>query len=516
MTIAGGLSLAALPDAAQAEWLEATSPHFTVIGDMSEADLRMRTQRLEQYDAMLRKVLGVTDAPPVTIFVVGDIGDVQAAMGRSSGSVAGFYSASAQRAFAVVPERVSNVPNGFNPRVVLHHEYAHHMLLSNVSVFMPGWAQEGLAEMFSTAKMDSDGSVTVGAPDIARSRELFGTHRWSVRRLLQSDFSPPKGDEVIEKYSRGWVMAHYLWLSGQRSGQYAAFIAELNKSFEPEESGQKVFGDLNILDRELNTYLARGSFKTSRFDAVMLNAPREVQIRPLTAGERAIIPYRLASTVGVSREDAGPLADRARPVALRFPDDVSVQVALAEIEYDARNDVAAEAAADRVLGIDPNNLLGLAYKGRVVMRRAIAAKDPQLAKTGRSWLLKANRAHPEHALPYQLFYDSFAPMGDAPTANAANGLYKAVHLVPQDISLRIRAAVQLIRDGKLDDARLILAPAAFAAESAGESKFLKLIREMTPGATRETLLAKVSELKLDRINELFDPPKGEEEDEDEG
>ena len=37
-----------------AEWLEAKSPHFTVIADMSEPELRDRTLQLERYDAVLR------------------------------------------------------------------------------------------------------------------------------------------------------------------------------------------------------------------------------------------------------------------------------------------------------------------------------------------------------------------------------------------------------------------------------------------------------------------------------
>ena len=73
------LALAAAP--AQAKWLEAKSPHFTVIGDMSEAKLRARSLELERYSAALRYTFGLKDISPVTVYEVHDIGDVQGLLG---------------------------------------------------------------------------------------------------------------------------------------------------------------------------------------------------------------------------------------------------------------------------------------------------------------------------------------------------------------------------------------------------------------------------------------------------
>jgi len=169
------------------------------------------------------------------------------------------------------------------------------------------------------------------------------------------------------------------------------------------------------------------------------------------------------------------------------------------------------AAAERALALDPNSLFGLVYKGRVLMQRAIAAGDRSLAEQARAAFLKANRVNPNHALPLQLFYDSFAPMGDAPTDGAVNGLYASTILVPQDPSLRIRAAIELLRQDDVDRAQQVLAPAAFAAESVGENPPLQLIKEMRTTRDPEALLAKAAEFKLDKINE-FIPPEDDEED----
>jgi tetratricopeptide (TPR) repeat protein len=488
---------------AQAEWREAKSENFTVVGDMPEAELRKWSERLEQYHGMLQYLLDAKRTVPVTLYVLDGLGAVQRAGG--SRNIAGFYSANAQSANAVVPERF-NFDRGiedFNPRTVLLHEYAHHMLLTNVEMFMPGWAQEGLAEMFATAKFEDDGSVVIGDKNDSLGRELFGMSRWSVRRMLESDFKPPKRDEAIEKYSRGWALAHYLWMSGERPNQYGDSIAELNRTVDPVASGEKVFGDLRQLDRELDRYIRAHKFKLARFSPDLIGTPGEITVRTLSEGEAAMLDYRLVSTLGVTEEQALRLIERARPVAARYPDNVVVQTWLAEMEYDAKNYDASWAAAERALAKDPNSMFGMVYKGRVLMQRAIAAGSREMALEARDWFLKANRADPNHALPFQLYYDSFAPMGETPAKDAVEGLLHATVLVPQDQSLRIRSAIELLREGNVVQARAILAPAAFRAEGFGENPPLKLIREMESTRDPQALLAKAAELKLDKINEFI-------------
>lgn len=492
---------------AHAEWREATSPHFTVVGDMAESELRERTLQLERYDATLRYLLGARETVPVTVYVLDGLGAVQQAAGGRIRTIAGFYRADAQGANAVVPERLNFYVEDFNPRLILFHEYAHHMLLSNTEVFMPGWAQEGLAEMFATAKVNADGSVTIGDKNDSRGASMFGAHRWSVQRMLESDFDPPTRDELVEKYSRGWAMVHYLWMSGERRGQYVDFISELNRTVDPVASGRKVFGDLDRLERELNHYVSVHKFNLSTFSAAQIAAPSDVAIRLLSPGEADMLAYRLVSTLGVTQETAGPLAERAGPVAARYPDNARVQTWLAEMEYDAKNYDAASAAADRALAAEPNNLFAMIYKGRVAMSRAVAANnDPALLRDARSWFRRANRANPNHALPFALYYDSFGAVGEVPPADAVMGLYRAVVLVPQDRFLRMRAAVALLREGQVGRARSVLAPAAFAAEGAGENNALKLIKEMETTSDPAMLLARAAELKLE-VNEFSAPPK---------
>jgi len=130
----------------------------------------------------------------------------------------------------------------------------------------------------------------------------------------------------------------------------------------------------------------------------------------------------------------------------------------------------------------------------------------------RSWFRRAARAHQDSALPFMLYYDSFAALGQTPPADAVSGLYRAVLLVPQDTELRVRAALALIREGQVARARAIIAPAAFTPEAGAENKALKLVNAMDETQDTQALLVKAAELKLDQINDFIEPPEDEDDD----
>ncbi len=487
---------------AHAEWLKARSKHFIVYADTSESDLRNRTERLERFDSMMRLLFSVDDTVPVTVFMMPSVRDVQNL--AKNRKVAGFYSASAQLAYGFVPERLSYETRGFTAETVSMHEYGHHMLLGGTDRYIPGWATEGLAEFFMTARLDRDGSITIGGPNDARSAPMFGAHRWTVEELLTSDDRKISKDETIQKYSRGWAMVHYLWMSGKRPGEYAAFIAELNKTGDALASGKKVFGDLDKLDKEINAYLRASSFPASKLTAEQLNTPSDISISKLSEGEAAILDYRMRSLLGVTEETAPVLAAEARPVAARYPNDPFVQRTLAEIEYDAKQYDDADIAADRALAADPDNLMAMAYKGRIGVQRAMKAEDVGDWDAARGWLLKANRVDPNNPLPFVLFYDSFLAAGEVPPEGAVGGLYRAVVLMPQDITLRARAAVELIRSGDRPKARSVLAPAAFSPHAPQDNPMRKLIEKIDAGLSQDALLDYIHDEKLDRrYNDFF-------------
>jgi tetratricopeptide (TPR) repeat protein len=489
---------------AQAEWMEAKSPHFIVYGDMSQPELRARTERLERFDALLRTLFNVQQTTPVTVFVLPTIGDIQDL--AHNHTIGGFYSADAQLAYMFVPETLPENEFGVSAEAVSQHEYTHHMLLSNVGLYVPGWATEGLAEFFMTARLNRDGSITVGLPDNGRSYEMIDMGRWTVKDLLTSDDRKVGSDEEVQRYSRGWAMIDYLWMSGKRPDQYTKFIDALNQKGDALAAGRQAFGDLDKLNAEINAYLTRRAIPVSKFTAAQLRTPSQITFRQLTPGEAAILPFRMQSLIGVDEKTAPPLADAARPVAANYPNDTFVQRAMAEMEYDAKHFDAADAAADRALADDPKNLMAMTYKGRLAVRRARQSHSAADWQMARSWFLKANAVNPDHPLPFELYYDSFILAGQVPTDDAIDGIYRAVEVMPQDPSLRARAAVELIRAGNIKRARSVLAPAAFYPHASQDNAERKLIEQIDKGTSAKDLLAYAEKEKfLLRLNEFTGP-----------
>jgi len=115
------------------------------------------------------------------------------------------------------------------------------------------------------------------------------------------------------------------------------------------------------------------------------------------------------------------------------------------------------------------------------------------------------RAVPVPAVPPAAVTGGVVPVPEA----AVTGLRRAIILVPQDPTLRMRMGVELVRAGELPLAKTILAPVAFDPHGSGKNPYAKLLKAINDGATPAELGAKLVELKIDRFNE-FTPPSNDE------
>jgi tetratricopeptide (TPR) repeat protein len=488
---ASAAALLAVAQPAQARWLETTTDHFVIYGDLSDNEAAGYAMLLEHFDDLLRGVANVprkiqSEADRVTVYVV-PLNTVQS-LARSS-NIGGFYNSNAQSTIAVMP---TSVPSYWDlgPYHVMFHEYTHHIFLSSTEASYPSWVQEGLAEFFGTITTKPDGSFVIGAPPQLRGWALHRQVQMNMTELLGSDGKKLSDSEVEDKYARGWLLTHYLLLSKKRPGQYDTYLRLVAKGVPSIEAGKQAFGDLRKLDGEIEIYNRAERFPT------FIVPPKAVaaspRIRPLTACEIKILPTRIRSAVGVNEKTAPKLVPPARSVAADCPNDAFVQRSLAEVEFDAKNNSEAMAAADRALALDPKNLMAMVYKGRVYARQGKWVD-------ARSWFIKANRLNPNYALPLELYYDTYARAAEAPTKNAVDALMRAVVLAPQDDQLRLRVAYELIREGDLPLARKVLAPVAFSAHAGSDNKALDVLNEIDKRSPAATVLAQATAAKWNEL-----------------
>lgn len=449
---------------AGARWLEASSRHFIIYSEQNERDLRTFAEELERFDRALRVQLRRPDpdrspATRLTIYVLANQDRLQSFL--DIGGAAGVYFPRASGSVSFTHrERDGRLRTVLDPRVVLFHEYTHHFLYNSFEFGAPLWFSEGYPEFWSTTDVEADGSVRFGLPGTHRSGELRYLTALRAERLLMLRHPIRDGATYAAIYARGWVMSHYLSFEPSRAGQLDAYLRALSEGRSAEEAA-RAFGDLDQLQRDLDSYLRRSRFSYGTLSPEQIPIG-PIRIRPLGEGEEAIMRVRMRSDRGVTERQARDLVPDARRIAADFANDPAVQVVLAEAEYDAKNFAEAEAAADRAIAADSNLVDAHLFKARAIWGGLVAAEDrrPEQWRQVRQSIGAANRLDPDDPEPLFAFFQSFAAAGEAATDNAMEGLLYAQSLAREDRSLRIETARQLLVRRAAGPARTMLAPLA--------------------------------------------------------
>lgn len=463
-----GLGLAALLAAtpAQAEWHEASSDNFVVYADDSAKDVQAFAEMLERYHAAMtlltgRKIDKPSPSNRVMIFAVGSERDIRTLVGDRSSNVAGFYIPRAGASRAFVPDiRVRYGELDWTLTVLLH-EYAHHFLISSSRYAMPRWLSEGSAEFFASASFGRDGSIMIGRPALHRGSELAYAADVPVEELLDHElYEKNRGKQYDAFYGRSWALYHYLTFEPERKGQLNAYWQEIAKGTAPRIAANKAFGDLKVLERDLDGYLRRQRMFSFNLkpDLVPIG---QVSVRKLSAGHATALPVIIQSQRGVDTEEARKLLPRAREVAAKFPDDAWAQTALAEAAYDAGEADEAIAAADRAIALDPSVANAYVQKGFALFRNAAEADNRDRAYQQAMVPFSAlNTRENDHPLPLIYYYRSFADRGAEPNESARHALERASQLAPFDQNLALQVALMQAREGKVALARDTLGPLA--------------------------------------------------------
>jgi len=346
---------------------------------------------------------------------------------------------------------------------------------------------EGFAEFFATARIGKDGSVTIGLPPQYRAYGILVSNDLELDQMLGASYRNLTDTQVNELYGKGWLLVHYMNFNEERRGQLAKYLEAIHNGNSAIDAAKTAFGDIKALQKEL------GRYKRGKIPGLVVGADRlkvgAIDVRPLTAGEAAVMDVHIRSTRGVNDKTAPGVAADARKAAIPYPNDPFAQSVLAEAEYDAGNFEAAEAATDRALAADPNHIRSLIYKGRA--RFQLASKDAKKAdwKGVRTWFTRANKLDTENAEPLMLFYLSYVRQGIEPTKNAVDALLYAQALAPQDDGLRGMAVQQLLIDDRTAEAKHLFAPLAFQPHLSDEWRdlFGRVMEAISTGDSKGAL-----------------------------
>lgn len=453
---------------ASAGWKVASSDHFLVYSEQSETRLAEYAEQLERLDAAMRfryklSSDGRDKANRLTVYVLSNDSKIRNLIGGSSRNVMGFYVPRASGSVAFVPQRVVGGSSGkfdLGADTVLFHEYAHHFFYQNFTGSYPLWFSEAFAEFFSTVRFESDGGVGIGLPALHRAYSLAMGRSVPMQKLLSATPGELDADRLESLYSRGWALLHMLTFADDRPGQLERYLSAINRGEANKQASFAAFGDMKQLDRAVDSYVRRPRLPYIKIDKAALDTG-QIEVRTLSEGEDAMLDIIIVSRRGVNRTQAAALAPKARAIGARYPDNAFIQAALAEAEFDAGNDAAAGAAADRALAIDAKSSHAATYRAMVKMRHASGvdiADDRKAAWVdARKAIVAANRLDPDDPQSLVLYYRSFLEAGEAAPEIAKAGLIQAQALAPGDHGLTMNTAMMYLRDGKFDKGTTMLA-----------------------------------------------------------
>lgn len=437
-----------------AEWYVVDTKHFTVYTKDTKKNAEEYGKELERVDEALRIISGVgpsdDDFPAsskVTVFRFGETSDMGKLLGRRG--VGGFFRGDAVGSVAFAPRRddvrrergfertAGDIP--INPKYIVFHEYTHYFMFHHRDAPYPLWYSEGFAELFGTMTFEKDRFVIGDVPP-ERSIALK-----VVDLDLEEMFAPgeePSREYTSRVYAHGWLLASLLNLTPERRSQIGPYLMAINEGVDPLEAAKNAFGDLDVLEKELDDYRG-GAAKVLKVPFLTKQDP-EVSVRRMTEAEEARMDVLIRAKAGVDEDQAKKQVDPARDLVSRYPESVPVLLTAVEAEFDAKNWNEAESLAERILAIDPDNVDAAIYYARVALMRGYEDKS-QIA-VARERFAKANNLQPDHAYPLYGYYLSFLYSDETPPDDAIASLERAFVLARYDNSIRNTLAYRLAKE----------------------------------------------------------------------
>ena len=468
------VALAALlvhvPGADAADWLRMRTPHFTVEGDVSNAELHEVALRFEQFREVLGQILPgarLVTRTPVTVVVF--------AYDREFKAVQPLYQGKPidSDGYAIVTPFGTSIAISLQKREaaypIIYHEYGH-LLISDAVPMAPVWVQEGLAEYYKTFTLSADRkSAVVGRPvspgelNLLRGRRLL-----PLPELLAADHDSKMynvGTDRQRFYAECWLLVHYLQLGSKaRAGQFGAYLSSVARGVPPQTALAQTIPDIGKLESELSDYLYRldaGAMTlrfTSKADRLVTDAT--YQSAAMTRAEAEASVGRLLA----EQQRFAEAAPRLAAALTLDPESGPARVGLGLIDLMQERPLDALPRLREGAGRAGSDALAHFLLGLAALRckSPECTKQPGLPETARAEFGRAVGLTPE--FPDALSYLGFSELAtDGDITAAQQHLEAAIGFLPGREDYRVNLAQVFMRQREFARAQALLGPVAAAS-----------------------------------------------------
>jgi len=480
MYVVLGLTTVFTPLAAAREkpdrWLEVRSPHFQVISNGNEKQARKAAAQFERIRSAFQKALPGMRVDPSAPIIVLAVKDEKTFTALEPSSWKGKGQMKRTGLFLRGPEKnyvlLQMNAEGDNPYHVVYHEYTH-LLVNESGQEVPLWLDEGLAEFYGNSEI-LEKEIQLGEPIRGDIQLLRENKLLPLSTLFTVDHSSPYYHEEFKGsifYAESWALVHYLILSGKGDGQnhLREYLDFLWHDVKPDDAGQRAFGDLKQLERNLGEYVRQSSFKYYVMKGAAELDEENFKVHELTPADS---DARRADFLvyNQSYADARALLQEA---LREDPNNEQAVESMGFLELQQDHTAESKKWFTRAVQLNSQSYLAQYYFAVMALRESATGPDAAQVETSLRAAIKIN---PNFAPAYDALGSFYNLRGERLEEARMLGL-QAVELEPGNIHYRLNVAGVLMRMERPGDAVRVTQKALSMAKTPEDSARAKAFLE---------------------------------------
>jgi tetratricopeptide (TPR) repeat protein len=275
--------------AADPQWVEVRSPHFSVITDAGEKRGRDVALHFEQMRAVFGALMTKANVNlPVPLQIVAfrstkEMRQVAPMFNGKPTEVAGLFQGGQDRSFIMLDMSVED------PWRVVFHEYAHQLMNGTMSAPLDPWFEEGFAEYFSNIEVDNKEARVGNIPNQTFQilQQLGMVKVADLFRVQQNSKTYNEtGDHRTTFYAESGLVVHYLY-DNQLILKLAGYFDALQSQKKTvEQAIQDAFGmSAPQFDKALYSYFTSGRNMFYRVPTPAGIVPAQFTVAPVSLAD---------------------------------------------------------------------------------------------------------------------------------------------------------------------------------------------------------------------------------------
>jgi predicted Zn-dependent protease len=377
-----GLALLCRPaQAHDDQWIQVTSPHFTVSSNAGEKEARRIAQQCEEIRAVFQADfpdLRVDAGKPLVVIAVKNEDSLKVLlpdfwMAKDRVHPSGIFQPGTDEDFAVLRTDVT-AREGENPYANLYEEYVFSLLRLNYST-MPLWLRLGMAAFYSNTLV-GDNYTDVGRPTRAEIVLLQRSELIPFVDLMNADSRSPLYNDQSKApllYAESWAVVHYLTLNPEvaKEDLLNKYLKAWQETNDGAESARRTFGDLTEFEKKIDIYARQLGFYTQRRPSAARFSDKDYKARDMSPAEALVVQADFLQHTNHMTDARQMLKDA---LAMQ-PNQAALHDCLGYDDYVQHDNDGAEKEFQQAMTLDPNDYRSMFYLAEIIYRRSGYAAD---------------------------------------------------------------------------------------------------------------------------------------------